>query len=185
VVSVSLSPNGRSIGAIQFKITFPSDKLTFKEIASGSAAVGSGYSAAANEASTGVLSVTVYGITDKVLGAGPIADVKFTVKTGASGSMALVGSEVVASDLAGLGIDGETITNGSITVGTSTGAGGCEDINRDSAVNVLDLRRVVNVILGRTVASSEDVNLDGEVNVLDLRRVVNVILGRTSAVTCP
>jgi hypothetical protein len=45
-------------------------------------------------------------------------------------------------------------------------------------VNILDLQRMVNVVLGTAAPlGSEDLNGDGVTNILDLQALVNVILG--------
>ncbi len=52
------------------------------------------------------------------------------------------------------------------------------DVNGDGVVDINDVNRVVNTILGRASWSTADVNGDGRVNVQDLNKVVNVMLGR-------
>ena len=57
------------------------------------------------------------------------------------------------------------------------------DINSDGSVNELDMRGMVDIILGSTQASgSSDLNTDGRVDALDLQILNNVILGFRS---CP
>ncbi len=56
------------------------------------------------------------------------------------------------------------------------------DCNRDGAVNVLDVQRLVNVVLGVSPPlGTEDLNRDGRADVVDLQMLVNVVLGGT----CP
>jgi hypothetical protein len=50
------------------------------------------------------------------------------------------------------------------------------DLNRDGAVNVLDLQILVNAILTGSSEAGKDLNGDGGVNVLDLQLLVNRIL---------
>ncbi|PIP12096.1 MAG: hypothetical protein COX49_07495, partial [bacterium (Candidatus Stahlbacteria) CG23_combo_of_CG06-09_8_20_14_all_40_9] len=58
------------------------------------------------------------------------------------------------------------------------------DINNDSEINVVDVVRCVNIILGNPPSPTQyelwaaDVNDDGEVNVIDVVGIVNIILGR-------
>jgi hypothetical protein len=57
------------------------------------------------------------------------------------------------------------------------------DLNSDSSVNVLDLQKMVNIVLGiNSQSSSFDLNGDGKEDVLDLQILNNVILGLRS---CP
>ncbi len=52
------------------------------------------------------------------------------------------------------------------------------DINQDNKVNILDVQKLVNIILGiDTTTQAADVNSDGFVNVLDVQALVNIILG--------
>jgi hypothetical protein len=66
---------------------------------------------------------------------------------------------------------------------TITGSGVTCDLNIDSSINVLDLQRMVNIVLGLASQSSTyDLNKDGKVDVLDLQILNNVVLGLRS---CP
>jgi hypothetical protein len=57
------------------------------------------------------------------------------------------------------------------------------DINSDASVNVLDLQRLINIILGTSSSSPAfDLNSDGSINVLELQILSNVVLGLRS---CP
>jgi len=57
------------------------------------------------------------------------------------------------------------------------------DINNDSAVNVIDMQGIVNMILqGSPFQSEFDLYTDGVINVLDLQILNNVVLGLRS---CP
>jgi hypothetical protein len=52
------------------------------------------------------------------------------------------------------------------------------DANEDGAVNVADVQKVVNGVLGvGTPVGTTDINRDGVVNILDVQAVVNVVLG--------
>jgi len=55
------------------------------------------------------------------------------------------------------------------------------DVKCDGVVNILDVVRVVNIILGDPATAYErwsaDCNEDGDVNTLDVVGIVNVILG--------
>jgi hypothetical protein len=75
-----------------------------------------------------------------------------------------------------------TLPAQSITLFVVASGSRCDN-NGDGAVNILDIQRMVNVILGITAPSgNEDVNGDGTVNIVDLQTLVNVILGIS---TCP
>jgi Tol biopolymer transport system component len=50
------------------------------------------------------------------------------------------------------------------------------DVNNDGLVNVVDVQRLVNQVLGAMPASS-DINGDGAVNVVDVQLAVNAVLG--------
>jgi predicted phage tail protein len=55
------------------------------------------------------------------------------------------------------------------------------DLNTDGSINVLDLQKMVNVVLGlASPTSSYDLNSDGKVDVLDLQIINNVVLGLRS-----
>jgi hypothetical protein len=57
------------------------------------------------------------------------------------------------------------------------------DINGDASVNVLDLQKLSNIILGNgSYSAAFDLNGDGSINVLELQTLSNVILGLRS---CP
>jgi len=59
------------------------------------------------------------------------------------------------------------------------------DVNRDGAVNVVDVQATVNIILGITPQAypdQGDVNGDGNVNVVDVQMIVNCILNPAN---CP
>jgi parallel beta-helix repeat protein len=52
------------------------------------------------------------------------------------------------------------------------------DVNLDNTVDVLDVQKLVNIILGQDIPTSPaDVNQDGAIDVLDVQNVVNIILG--------
>jgi len=57
------------------------------------------------------------------------------------------------------------------------------DMNDDTAVNVLDLQKLINIILGISASSDAfDLNGDGTINILELQTLSNVVLGLRS---CP
>jgi len=57
------------------------------------------------------------------------------------------------------------------------------DVNNDSAVNVVDIQAMVNIILGLNPFQNEfDLYTDGKIDVLDLQILNNVVLGLRS---CP
>ena len=57
------------------------------------------------------------------------------------------------------------------------------DLNNDSAVNVVDIQAMVNIILGASPFQNEfDLYTDGKIDVLDLQILNNVVLGLRS---CP
>ena len=52
------------------------------------------------------------------------------------------------------------------------------DANRDALVNVVDVQRLVNVIVGAAPPwGNEDINRDGRTDIVDLQSLVNVVLG--------
>jgi len=60
------------------------------------------------------------------------------------------------------------------------------DVNGDDVINILDVIRVVNIILGIHIAGEDEIcradfNADGNVNILDVVAIVNRILGIDSA----
>ena len=65
----------------------------------------------------------------------------------------------------------------------------CGDINGDGQVNVVDVVRMVDIILGQQQFSAEefacgDMGQDGTINVLDVIQMVDVILGNSSGGNC-
>jgi Right handed beta helix region len=56
------------------------------------------------------------------------------------------------------------------------------DINLDTAVNVIDVQNLVNLILAAGAPGLGDLNRDGQINVVDVQILVSVVLG---AGTCP
>lgn len=57
------------------------------------------------------------------------------------------------------------------------GTGSRCDLDVNGQVNVIDLQRLINVVLGAPGLGNEDLNRDGSVNVLDVQILINVILG--------
>lgn len=63
-------------------------------------------------------------------------------------------------------------------------AGSKGDVNDDGAINILDVTRTTNIILGRAPAPTSyelwasDFNSDGVTNILDITNITNVILGK-------
>jgi len=52
------------------------------------------------------------------------------------------------------------------------------DVNQDNSVDILDVQKLVNIILGQDTATSPaDINQDSSIDVLDVQEVVNIILG--------
>jgi hypothetical protein len=128
----------------------------------------------------------VFGITDAALGAGPIADLAFTPRAGATGTVTLVGSEQFAANLAGDQISGTSMSNGTFAIGASA-PGLCEDVTNNGTINVSDALRIIDVIVGkRSNSGREDVTGNGTVNISDALRVIDVIVGKRSrSVNCP
>jgi hypothetical protein len=63
---------------------------------------------------------------------------------------------------------------------SGTGSVTC-DLNSDGGVNVLDLQRMVNIVLGiSSFSSNYDLNKDGKIDVLDIQIINNVVLGLRS-----
>ena len=58
------------------------------------------------------------------------------------------------------------------------------DLNADTQVNVVDLQRLINTIIGpgALAGAATDLNSDGEVNELDMQLLIDVILGSSA---CP
>ena len=52
------------------------------------------------------------------------------------------------------------------------------DVNSDSALDILDLVGLANLILGDEYLSSGDLNQDGQLDILDIVSLVNVILNQ-------
>lgn len=51
------------------------------------------------------------------------------------------------------------------------------DINQDGAVNVLDVQRMVNVIIGLAPCERGDLDANGRCDVVDLQRIISAVLG--------
>jgi sulfur carrier protein ThiS len=57
------------------------------------------------------------------------------------------------------------------------------DVNNDGIVDILDVVKTVNFVLGKVIPSSAefeaaDCNKDDNIDVLDVVRIVNIVLGR-------
>jgi hypothetical protein len=74
---------------------------------------------------------------------------------------------------------------GNIDIGAFEASGSASsrcDINSDGTTNLLDVREVIDQILGVSTQSNGDINHDGSINILDLQLLVNIILGSDN---CP
>jgi hypothetical protein len=65
------------------------------------------------------------------------------------------------------------------TLGSGSSSGNSCDVNRDGAVNVLDVQLAVNQVLGLTPCTTADVDGNGSCTVTDLQRIINSSLGGT------
>lgn len=52
------------------------------------------------------------------------------------------------------------------------------DVNEDGEVNIADVTKLVNVILGNAEAENADINADGTIDIADVTALVNIILGK-------
>ena len=65
------------------------------------------------------------------------------------------------------------------------------DVNGDGTIDILDVVRIINIILGNPPPpaacelKAADINNDGEVNILDVIAVVNMILGESYIIPWP
>ena len=56
------------------------------------------------------------------------------------------------------------------------------DADGDGVVDVADLQRIINIIIGTMNATStSDVNGDGEIDIADIQNIINIILGNANA----
>ena len=56
------------------------------------------------------------------------------------------------------------------------------DVDWDFVVDVADLQRIINIIIGTMNATSTaDVNGDGEIDIADIQNIINIILGNANA----
>jgi hypothetical protein len=122
----------------------------------------------------------VSGINSNVIGNGVVANAAFTVSPSAPGSSSVIQiAGGIASTPTGSGIPASG-TAGTVTI-TGTGTSRC-DLNSDLLVNVVDLQRLANVILGTPASGTEDLNRDGRIDIVDVQVLINVIQG---TMLCP
>ncbi len=85
-------------------------------------------------------------------------------------------SELLVSDAFGAGMP-VSAANGLITVVAPLKG----DVSADNLVNIMDIVRTLNIILGKTQPTIDerytaDVNLDGVVDMLDVVKIVNMLI---------
>ena len=76
-------------------------------------------------------------------------------------------------------VDGRVTVNNLIGRGTLVveGKGIPGDLDANGTVDILDLQRMVNVLLGLETNPKADLNQDGSATVQDLQLLVNLLLG--------
>jgi len=174
--------NSMGIGEVQFTLKFNGSLLTADSVitTSRTSNMNLGYNIWSD--SVRVLIFSTSG--DSILpGEGPIIDVLFDVDVSAiAGDSTLVEiKNPVLSDPSANPISC-AIINGWFKFMGMKG-----DINNDGEINVVDVVRCVNIILGNPPSPTQyelwaaDVNSDGDVNVIDVVAIVNIILGKSFA----
>ena len=176
-VSVNLE-NAEDIAGAQFTLTDVPDNLTATAVNTTSRT--SGFTADFNENDTGALTVILYSPDGNLVqpGDGPIVEISYNISSeampGENSQLQL--SQVLLSDSDGVSIP-VVPQNGNFYFNASKG-----DVNGDGVVDILDLIRAINIILGILPEPTEhelyaaDFNSDENVDVLDIVQIVNYIL---------
>ena len=119
---------------------------------------------------SGEVKIALYG-TSNLSGAGTLATLIFKVNATATGSTTLSLTKAQFKE----GAVSSALVNGSFTINTGGVVG---DVDKNGAVNSLDVQACVNHILGvQDYGNAADVNKDTLINSLDIQRIVNIILG--------
>ncbi len=179
-IPIKLTSQG-NVSGLQFDLSFNSDLLTYVSGTNGSLTSGFAFTASLYE--PGKVRVVIYSPANSniPLGEGDVALLTLQAAPGAlSGqNCALTLSNVSMSDAAAIEIADYSLVNGSFTVAVCAKG----DVNGDDLINVQDVVRTVNIILGKltptdTELCAADVNSDDTINVQDVVRMVNIILGK-------
>ncbi len=171
--------NSMAIGGVQFTLNFDDSLLTADSVITTTRTSGMYLGFTTWSDSVRILIFSMSG--DSILpGEGPIVDVIFDVDSSATvGDSTLVEiSTTILSDPVANPVSYHAV-NGWFMFGSEKG-----DINNDGEINVIDVVRCVNIILGIPPLPTpnelwaSDFNGDGEVNVIDIVAIVNIILGK-------
>jgi len=179
-VRVSLNNSATSaVSSMQFDILY---NATAGIHANGSYVLSSrttGFSASVTPYENGANSkatVLIYKLSGSIApGTGAIVDVLFNIDTGAAvGTSTMSLNNCVLSDISANRITSDCTDTAIFKVEPACGSPG--DINKDGAINVLDLQMLINCIMGRGACNCCDLNSDSSYNIFDLQLLINKIL---------
>ncbi len=178
-VYISLA-NEMNVRGIQFKLCDVPDLLDKGKPPIPHSIRAAGFSVEATE-SDGCILVLIYSLEGKVIlpGSGPVAVLYFNVKPDAPAQavidMQLIDCLVVGdqdyNQIPVLPVDGKLIL-------------GKGDLNNDGKINLFDILRLVDIVVGNPPAPSPDeliagdINDDGEINIIDIIMLVDIVLSR-------
>jgi len=172
--------NNRTISGIQFKLKDDPDVLTVLETNSTSRSYQ--FKISSEEDGDGFLRVIISSEQGENIlqGTGSIGEITYQVSPNATigDSADILLSDVIVLDEFGLEMT-SSAENGKFYCAVLKG-----DVVMDGNINIFDLVRVIDIILGRPPEPSEieqdaaDYNSDGIVNILDVVSIINEILGR-------
>ncbi|NOZ61415.1 MAG: T9SS type A sorting domain-containing protein [Calditrichaeota bacterium] len=175
--------NSRNVSGLQFRLTDIPDAITPLQINSTDRSLY--FSTSWEDNHDGSVSIVISSQQGASIlpGTGSIADLLYQVNDGVKmgDSCDIDLSDVLISDELNESLL-TTLLNGKFYCEVLKG-----DVIMDGVINVVDLVRIIDIILGRppeptqTELDAADYNSDGDVNILDVVAIINNILGREPA----
>jgi len=183
-VRVSLNNPGVAVSSMQFDILY---NATAGIHANGSYTLSSrtpGFTVSVTPSENGVNSkatVILYKLSGPIAtGTGAIADILFNADSSAAvGTSTLSLNNCVLSDISANRITSDCTDTAVFRVGPSCSSL-IGDINKDGAINILDLQVLINCIMGRGACNCCDLNNDSNNNIFDLQILINKIIAAVS-----
>jgi parallel beta-helix repeat protein len=169
--------NAQNIAGVQFTLINIPDHLTVKGVSTTNRT--SGFTTGFYEDGTNFPTIVIYSTAGDVIspGEGPIAEITYEVASSASvGQYSLLQLDtVILSDQKGASVPVDVV-NGIFYFSPAKG-----DVNRDGLMNIMDLVRTINIILGVPPKATQsemytaDCNSDNKVDIADVISIVNLI----------
>jgi parallel beta-helix repeat protein len=173
--------NTQNIAGVQFTLIDNPDHLNVKGVST--TARTSGFTAVFFDDGTNFPTIAIYSSARDVIppGEGPIAEITYEVDLSAlAGQSSLLQlNNVILSDPKGASVPVDLV-NGIFYFSPAKG-----DVNGDGTINIIDLVRTINIILGVPPEATEseiytaDCNLDNKVDIRDVVFIINLIYNDT------